>query len=304
MTMTTGNFAKATYPEPITSWIGMGEKMERDYVPELFNVMSSDQSIEEMTIIYGLGQMELSGEGQSIPYADGSLGPTLQVTHSDYALGFQVSQNLIDDGKAMRFLERYTKALGKAYTDSRNTTAMNFIENAFSSSVSADGATLISSAHPGVGIANQSNLLSTDAALSEAAVQQAVTDLASITDDRGLRIDINFTKLVVPKDLHFEASRLLNSAQQPGTSNNDVNPIMKEGIFPGGFLVVPRFSDTTAWYALTNYNTDEGLVFFDRMKLKVDSAPDFDTRTTKVKSYARWSHACGDWKAIFGSNGV
>ena len=301
--MGTGDFQKLVYPKPFTSWIGLGYTMVPDMVPMVFNVKSSDQSVEEITILEGLGTMVPTSEGESTPYDSLSQGLTKRVTHADYRLAFSVTKNLIRDGKAFSITEKGATELGKSYTETRNRIAFNFMENLFTSGyTSADGAIAISASHP-TSVGNMSNVLSTAAALSEASLEQLITQMKDIKNGRGFRIRMRAQKLIVPAELEFEAHRILMSNLRVGTPDNDPNALKDMRKIPGGFSVVDYLDDTTAYYLLTDQSTD-GLTFFDRQGLEVNNDTHFDTDNFRVKSHARMSVTIGEWRHILGSEGT
>jgi hypothetical protein len=63
--------------------------------------------------------------------------------------------------------------------------------------------------------------------LSEANLETAIiamTDTNAV-DDRGNRVSINPTHLLVPAALQFTAQKILRSVSLPGSPNNDINPL-------------------------------------------------------------------------------
>lgn len=301
--MNKGTFSKAVYPKPFTSWIGLGYQMAPDVVGRIFDVKSSDQSVEEITILTGMGVMTLTPEGNPTPYDNMGQGLTKRVTHSDYRQAFSVTKNLIRDGKAFSVVQKGAAALGKSYRETRNRVAIAFLENIFNSGyTSADGAIIVSASHP-TSIGNQSNILSTAGALSETSLEQLCLEMKDIKDDAGLRIVMAGKKLIVPPELEYDAYRILNSEKQVYTPDNTPNALKGLRKIPGGFDVIDYLTDTTAWY-LTTDQTQDGLTFFDRQGLEIDNDTHFETDNFKTKSHARMSVVCGEWRCIMASEGT
>ena len=82
------------------------------------------------------------------------------------------------------------------------------LNNAFTAGASAggDGVALLSASHPTIS-GTQSNILSTAADLNETSLEQALIDIAGLQDERGLKIAVRGTKLIIPKELQFIAER-------------------------------------------------------------------------------------------------
>ena len=53
--------------------------------------------------------------------------------------------------------------------------------------------------------------------------------LQALTDERGLKIAVRGTKLIIPKELQFIAERVLNSNLRSGTADNDNNAMKNYG---------------------------------------------------------------------------
>jgi hypothetical protein len=81
---------------------------------------------------------------------------------------------------------------------------------------------------------NQSNLLSTAADLSEASLEDLVIQANGAVDDRGNKIALQVRSLHIPRQLEFEAARILKSinAERHGKRRNQRAAGM--GTFPEG----------------------------------------------------------------------
>ena len=90
--------------------------------------------------------------------------------------------------------------------------------------------------HPTIGGPDLANELATAADLSETSLEQALIDIAAFTDERGLKIAVQGTKLIIPKELQFTADRILKSTLRVGTADNDINAIRNMGMIPQGYV--------------------------------------------------------------------
>ena len=73
-----------------------------------------------------------------------------------------------------------------------------------------DGKELLATDHPSL-VGNQQNELTVAADLSEASLEDLLILIRQATDSRGLRIQLEGQKLVVPPALSFEATRIVSS---------------------------------------------------------------------------------------------
>ncbi|GAG40917.1 unnamed protein product, partial [marine sediment metagenome] len=160
-----------------------------------------------------------------------------------------------------------------------------------------DGVVLASSAHTSLG-ANQSNILSTAAALSEAGVEDLAIDIMDALNSRGLKISLRPKCLIVPTALAFEAERILKSTLQNDTANNAINALRSKGTVPR-YDVCHYLTSATRWHIRTN--APNGMCWFDRKAVEFKRDTDFDTDNAKAKAYMRLSVGWTDWRGLYTS---
>ena len=125
--------------------------------------------------------------------------------------------------------------------------------------------------------------------LNETSLEDALIDISTFTDDRGLTISVQATKLVVPPQLVFVADRILNSDKRSGTADNDVNAIRNTGVLPGGYTVNHYLNDPDAFFLLTSVTDQgEGLKMFQRTAMETSMEPDFTTGNIRYKARERY----------------
>jgi hypothetical protein len=109
-------------------------------------------------------------------------------------------------------------------------------------------------------------------------------------------------KLIIPKELMFEAERILKSTLQNDTANNAVNALKTTGMFKGGVVVNHYLTDADAWFIRTN--CPEGMKMFKRRDTTFATDNDFDTSNAKFKASFRVSFGASDPRGIYGSVGA
>ena len=269
---------------------------------EIFDTENSDRAFEEEVMLSGFGTASVKPEGTSVEYDDATEAFTARYTHETIALAFAITEEAVEDNLYDKISSRYTKALARSMMNAKQVKAANVLNRAFNSSYTGgDGLELLSTAHVTTG-GNVKNELTTAADLNETSLEQALIDIAGITDDRGLKVALNGMKMIIPVNLQFTAERLMKSGQRVGTSDNDINAHKSMGMIPQGYVVNNYLTDTDAWFIKTD--APNGLKHFQRTPVSTKMEGDFETGNVKYKARERYSFGWSDWRGIFGSPGA
>ncbi len=301
--ITSSSFAKLLWPG-LNAIYG---KEYNDYAVEwdkLFEKNTSDKAYEEDLGISSFGLAVVKPEGSPISYDTERQGFTSRYNHVVYALGFIITREIYEDDLYGKVGAQKAKALARSLRQTKEIVAANVYNRAFTAGyVGGDGQVLLSTGHLNVAGGTFSNKIATDADLSEAALEQAVIDIAGFRDDRGLLIAAKPEKLVIPYQLQFEAKRILNADGRVGTDLNDPNVLKQSSIF--NQVIVNHYLNSTGnddWFILTNVK--DGLKYFERRGDQFEMDNDFDTENAKFKATARYSFGWSDPRAIYGSQGA
>ena len=269
---------------------------------EIFDEESSDRAFEEEVMLGGFSTAPVKGEGTAINFDAAQETYTARYTHETIALAFSITEEAIEDNLYDRLASRYTKALARSMAQTKQIKASSILNNAFNTANPVgDGAALCSSAHPSLS-GNQRNQLAVAADLNETSLEQMLIDIAGLTDERGLKIAVRGTKLIIPKELQFIAERVLNSNLRPATADNDANAMKNMGMIPEGAVVNHFLTDTDAFFIKTD--APNGFKYFNRAAIKTAMEGDFDTGNMRFKARERYSFGVSDWRAVFGSPGA
>lgn len=299
--ITSSSFAKLLWPG-LNSIYG---KAYNDYATEwdkLFEKNSSDRAYEEDLGLSSFGLASQKAEGAPITYDTERQGFTSRYNHVVYALGFIITREIYEDDQYGKVGAQKAKALARSMRQTKEINGANVYNRAQTAGyVGGDGVTLLSASHPNVAGGTFSNVIGTAADLSEAALEQAVIDIAGFRDDRGLLIAAKPEQLIIPYQLQFEAGRILGSDGRVGTDLNDPNVLKQKGIF-SNVTVNHYLTDADAWFIRTNIK--DGLKYFERRGDQFEMDNDFDTENAKFKATARYSFGWSDPRAIYGSAGA
>ena len=270
---------------------------------EIYEEESSDRAFEEEVMLGGFATAPVKSEGGAISFDDAQETYTARYTHETIALAFSITEEAIEDNLYDRLASRYTKALARSMATTKQIKAASILNNAFltGANVIGDGAALCSASHPSLS-GTQTNLLAVAADLNETSLEQMLIDIAGFTDERGLKIAVRGTKLIIPKELQFIAERVMNSALRSGTSDNDNNAMKNMGMLPEGAVVNHYLTDTDAFFIKTD--APNGFKYFNRAAIKTAMEGDFDTGNMRFKARERYSFGVSDWRCVFGTPGA
>ena len=270
---------------------------------EIYETETSERSFEEETKLSGFGAAPVKNEGAAIAYDNAQEAFTAMYNHETISMGFSITEEAIEDNLYDSLSARYTKALARAMAYTKQVKAAAILNNAFDPAVTyGDGVELCSTAHPLVSGGTNSNEPATGADLNETSLEAAVIQIAAWTDERGLLIASRPTKLGVPPDLQFVATRLLETELRVNTADNDINALRSMGSIPEGYTVNHYLTDTNAWFLMTDI--PNGLKHFVRTPMQTSMDADFDTGNSRYKARERYSFGVSDPLGIFGSPGA
>ena len=269
---------------------------------EVFEEESSDRAFEEEVMLSGFSTAPVKGEGAAISFDDAQETYTARYTAETIALAFSITEEAIEDNLYDRLASRYTRALARSMSQTKQIKAAAVLNDAFNTAKPiGDGSALCAADHPSLS-GNQSNVLATAADLNETSLEQMLIDVAGFTDERGLKIAVRGLKLVIPKELQFIAERVINSNLRPGTADNDVNAMKSMGMIPDGAVVNHFLTDTDAFFLKTD--APNGFKHFQRTALRTAMEGDFDTGNMRFKARERYSFGVSDWRCVIGTPGA
>jgi hypothetical protein len=269
---------------------------------EIYEIEKSERSFEEETKLAGFSAAPVKNEGSAIAYDNAQEAFTARYNHETIALGFSITEEAVEDNLYDSLSARYTKALARAMSYTKQVKGASVLNNGFSAAYTGgDGVALFSTAHPLVNGERNANTPTTQTDLNETSLEAAVIAIAAWTDERGLLIAAKPRKLIIPPALQFVATRLLETNLRVGTNNNDINALKNNGSIPEGYAINHFLTDNNAWFLMTD--VPNGLKMFERSPLTNSMDGDFDTGNVRYKARERYSFGWSDPLGVFGSSG-
>ncbi len=298
----TGEMARALKPG-VNSWFGLAYAQYPEEWSQIFDMYQSSMYFEEDVNMYGFGLAAVKPEGTAITYDTSAQSFIKRYTHAVYALGYIITREAIEDNLYMKLAQQRTNALAMSMKQTKENVCANVLNRGFSGSYTgADGLALFSASHLLSKGGTFSNTIATAADLSEASLEQALIDIGGFVNDAGMKISCTGQKLIIPRQLQYEAKRILGSDLQNDSANNALNALKSCGMLPGGVVMNHYLSDSDAWFIKTD--CPDGLKLFQRRALEVENDTEFDTENMKFKSSERYSVGWTDPRGCYGSAGA
>ena len=303
MAISRGQLVKELEPG-LNALFGLEYKRYENQHAEIYTTESSDRAFEEEVMLSGFANASVKPEGSGVSFDNAQETYSARYTHETVALAFAITEEAIEDNLYDRLASRYTKALARSMANTKQVKSVVPLiqglptNNNFNS---GDGVSLFNTAHPTIA-GTVSNTLTVQADLNETSLEQSLIDIASMTDERGLKIAARGVKMIVPSENQFNAERLMKSQGRTGTADNDINAIASMGMVPQGYRVNNFLTDPDAFYIITD--VPNGMKYFDRAPIKTAMEGDFDTGNVRYKARERYSFGVSDYRGIFGVEGV
>lgn len=268
---------------------------------EIFETESSDRAFEEEVMLTGFATAPTKAEGSSLTFDTATEAYTARYSHETIALAFALTEEAMEDNLYDRLGARYTRALARSMSNTKQVKAANVLNNGFSVT-GGDGVSLLNTAHPLAFGGTFANRPTTDADLNETSLEDALISISTFVDERNLKVALRGMKLIVPPQLVFVAERLLESQLRPGTADNDINAVRSTGMIPEGYTVNHFLTDSDAWFVKTD--APNGFKNYQRSPLRTSMEGDFTTGNVRFKARERYSFGYSDPRCVFGTTGA
>jgi hypothetical protein len=298
--ITTGNHPKALWPGVFDFW-GLKYTEHPLECFDLFDKKPSSKSYEELVQTTSFGLAPVKSQGGAVVYDSHQQGYLTRAVNIVYGLGYIVTREEREDNLYEDVSMRRAESLAFSIRQTQETVSANVYNRAFNSAFTyGDGVEMCSAVHPNSTGGTWSNELAVPAALAETSIEDMLIQVMGATNDRGLKISLMGESLHVPRQLWFEANRILKSILQNDTANHALNVLKATNSLPKGIKVNHYFDDANNWFIRTNVPSS-GMCYFDRRSADFTRDNDFNTDNAKAKSTIRFAVTVGDPRAVYGS---
>lgn len=266
---------------------------------KIFTTYGSEKAYEIDVSMSGMGLAAKKEEGTNIGYDAEKQDWTTTYTNAVYAIGTIITMEAMMNNKYQDLVSRSGKCIGRSLKHTHEQLAADVINNGYDTSFAmGDGKPLFATDHVLGKGGSFANRFSSFTALSQSAIEDALTALEDYRDGANLLIDAKGVSLHIPRQLRWIADRIIKSRYEPNSANvATVNPISE--IFPEGYHVNHRFTSATDWFIKTN--VDDGFKIFDRMSETFEQDNDFGTSNFRSKGMFYRSYGATDPRVAFAS---
>lgn len=271
----------------------------KDYPMELDKIFTTDKSTKAYEIdvsMSGTGYAALKPEGTNIQYDAEKQDFVTTYINQVYALGTIITMEAQMNNKYQDLINTAGKMLKRSLLQTDEQLAANVINNGYTTA-GGDGQPLFSTSHVLGKGGVFSNRFAVFTALSQTSVENALTAIEDFRDGANLLIDAKGVSLHIPRQLRWQADRILASRFEPATGNNAINPVAQ--IFEKGYFVNHRFTSPQNWFIKTD--VDNGFKRFNRMDYTFEQDNDFGTSNFRSKGMFYKSYGYTDPRAAYGS---
>jgi hypothetical protein len=269
---------------------------------ELYTIKTSNRIREDTLQTSGFGLFGSMAENEKVTYDKTVQGPSKSFIHTMYGRGFKMSalQILFDiDGHVKKFVP----LLNRAMRISIQQTAMDLWNNAFTTTLTADGLSLCNNSHTTLRSGLTYDNLTTTA-LSNDGYETACVMLASMKDPDGNPLSLSADTLLTcptlgPLGWKLHKSPVVADARtiaggnvahsDPSYTRDNLNKV----------LISPFLTSTTTYFVLAP-KADREIIWYWAMKPRPSHAIDFDSETAKSKIMYACSLGANDGRGVVG----
>lgn len=262
---------------------------------------NSKRAYEESRYYAGFGRIPKKPEGSAIKYDDMIQGPLKRWVHDTYALGCRITEEMIEDALYPDIpteMSDFTKELGRSARETEEIIVHDMYNG--TTKTAGDGLAVFSDSHTKLGGGTYSNLMTPSADLAVGSLRQAIKNLELTTDDRGKQQKLAPRYLFCHPSNEWTARELLESAYDPETANNAVNPLQNRKLV---LMMSPYLTDEDAWFLLPEAR-ENPIITFMRRAVKFANDGDFETGDAKFKVSFRMSCEVNNPLGLYKSAGA
>lgn len=272
----------------------------------VFNMLTSNRAYEDTFTVAPLGTLVVKPEGTPIAYDDPIQSDRKRVVHTTYALGFRVTMEMMDDDQH-GIIAKMPSDLADAASVHKEVLAWSLFNDAFSGTLytgipEGDGTrrALCSASHHLLKTnAVVSNVVTPSAALSVSSIESAVTNFRLVLDQSGRQAALSPSLILHHPSEEFNVAMLLDSQQEPFTTDNQINPVgrARMGL---STLSVPWLTDADTWFMLSA-KSKHTIKWYNRKTLEFNNNKDAQTKDALWDCMYRASVTFENWFGVVGS---
>lgn len=217
----------------------------------MFKPLQTEHAAYIEEIFKGSGLFPVISENQTVPLSTPRVTNKLTTFVKDFAQGIELSKDLFDDNMHGVWARAVADMAIKARI-SQDDNAFALFRGAFTTTLTADGVSLVNAAHPLIGGGTQSNIVT--GALSPTTLNNAIVSLRQQKDQAGVIMGNVPTILLVPSALYKHAIEITDSALIADSGNNNLNVFRSAygiTVYTSPYLDAVAGGSDTAWFLMS-----------------------------------------------------
>jgi hypothetical protein len=298
MAVIRGAFDRIIAPGLFAAYVNEYEQLPATY-PDVFKIDSTGRAYEDVLITSGLGTTPVKPESVDVAMDRPLQVGTVRMTIVSYGLGYELSQEVMDDDLYNVVGKPASQLLAQSGRDTEERQAWALLNGSFTTTKSYDALSIVNSAHTLAGSGTYGNAPAAAQALSFTSLQASLERQMLMVNERGLRVRQTPSKLIVPVQLSWIANEILGATNKPYTADNTPN-VLNAGRSGLSVVTSPYLTSTTAWWTQA---PNHKLMFFWRQRPEMDRDYNKKARVASFFNFFRFGTAAFDWRGIDGSTG-
>ena len=270
-------------------------KKKKDYRPMMFNMETSNRSVEEHLGMGAVGKMqEWNG---SVNYDSFDKGYQTDYRHAKYSNGLQIERELLQFGNFKEIKARTRKLALSAHKTNQFYGAYDFNYAFDSGTTGSDDVSLCSASHPYSPSDSTTQSNTGTAALTPANLEIAQNNMAAYTDDRGDILGMMGNLIIVGNYYRKRAKEIVGSELEPYNAENQINIYKEDGL---NYLYNPYITGKK-WFLVDKDAMMAQHNWYTARTPKIEYENDFDTEVGKYKLVGMWSYGWDGWSWVYGN---
>ena len=271
--------------------------------PDVFNQLTTEQAAEQWEVFAGVGSWELRQEEQDLPQGTPRIGNKITFNVVEFAKSVDIPKHFFDDAKH-NAVNKMVADLGRTGRTTRDQNAFNIYNGAFTTTLVADGSSLISASHTTLKGFTVDNSIA--GALTPTTLNTAILSLVKQQAQDGTLGGHMPVALLVAVDNFKNASEILDSELESDTSDNAINVYSSKyaiRLFQTPHMSAAFGGSDTAWFLLSDNHSVNRWV---REAVQTLLVP-FETQRNNNYIYKAWFRevvGAVSFEGIVGSTGV
>lgn len=214
---------------------------------QIVNIDNSGRAFEDDLVLTGVGIAVQKPEGEEITFDKPTFRGRVRYIHATFGLGYEITREAVEDDLYGALNSRGAANLARSIRETEEIVSAAVFNNGFTTTQAYDGVSFFNTAHPNGFGGTQPNTPAAGEDLSVTALKSALERFFRLETDRGLKISLAPSMLLVPVENWWTANEVLGAPYVSGGQVGQYTPnvTMMMGLTP---LMWRYLTDPDAWF--------------------------------------------------------